>query len=132
MRSTSGTYTAYVGPRTHCSLSAQSKKHDATSHHTAEAEIVALDLVVRRDGLPLLQLNDKLFGPMEMFVEEDNQPAIIIVNKAKLSTVRHLNRTHKVNDFSLHEVFDRETQMHLRKVHTNDQAADIFTKTFSK
>ena len=27
MRSTSGTYTAYKGPRTHCSLSAQSKKH---------------------------------------------------------------------------------------------------------
>ena len=100
MRSTSGTYTAYKGPRTHCGLSAQSKKHDATSHATAEAEIVALDLVVRRDGLPLLQLNDKLFGDIEMFVEEDNQPAIVIVTKAKLSTFRQLNRTRKVNVFS--------------------------------
>jgi hypothetical protein len=131
-KSTSGVYAALHGPRSHVPTAALSRKQKAVSHHTAESELAALDLAVRKDALPLMQLLLAINGidPV-VLVEEDNAPAIIIVEKAKLSTIRHMNRTHRVNVRGLHDTFKREHTMLLRKIGTNDQAADMFTKPFT-
>ncbi len=110
-------FVSLQGPRTHCPYSAQSKKHDATSHHTADAEIVALDMVVRKDAMPLLQLFETILPQgIIIEVEEDNDPAIVIIDKAKMNTIRHMNRTHRVDVMALHDVFKNEKNMHLRKI----------------
>jgi hypothetical protein len=66
-----------------------------------------------------------------VLVEEDNAPAIIILEKVKLNTIRHKNRTHRVNARGLHDIFKREPTMLLRKIGSNDQAADMLTKPFT-
>ena len=131
-KSTSGVYVALHGPRSHVPTAAQAVKQPAVSHHTAESELVALDVAVRKHGLPLMQLLLAINGKDPIvLVEEDNAPAIIIVEKAKMNTIRHMNRTHRVDVRSLHDTFRRETTMQLRKIGTNDQAADMFTKPFT-
>ena len=48
-----------------------------------------------------------------------------------MNTIRHMNRTHRVDVRALHDTFKREPTMQLRKIGTNEQAADMFTKPFT-
>ncbi|MDP7561187.1 MAG: Ty1/Copia family ribonuclease HI, partial [Planctomycetota bacterium] len=51
-RSTTGVHLCLRGPNTYCPLSGISKKQEAVSHSTPEAEIVAAAFAIRREGLP--------------------------------------------------------------------------------
>ena len=60
---------------------------------------------------------------------EDNESTIAIIHSGKNPTMRHLGRTHDVSVTWLHESFMRHMKhMRVFNCHTDDQAADIFTK----
>ena len=61
-KSTNGGYLCVVSPRSHCQLSATSKKQTAVSHSTPEAEIVSAYHNLRTEGLPALDLFDVLLN----------------------------------------------------------------------
>ena len=62
--------------------------------------------------------------------KEDNQAAIQIIKNGRNPTLRHVNRTHRVNADWLTEVFRNDKQIKLVYCKTVDMAADIFTKAF--
>ncbi len=55
-KSTTGGVLCLVGPRTFVPLSWICKKQGAVSHSSTEAEIIALDTVLRVEGVPCLNL----------------------------------------------------------------------------
>ena len=131
-KSTSGVLLALTGPNSFYPLNAISKKQSCVSHSTPEAEIVAADLAIRTEGLPALQLWDVVLGrPVKLKFQEDNQATIQILKTAKNPTLRHLNRTHRVNISWLCEVFRDLDEVELVYCKTDDQAADILTKAFT-
>ena len=52
--STSGAYLAIVGPNSSATLVSFAKKQTAVAHSRTESEIIALEEVVRTEGLPIL------------------------------------------------------------------------------
>ena len=106
-KSTSGVFIALTGPNSFFPLNAISKKQSCVPHSTPEAEIVAADLAIRTEGLPALQLWEMVLErPMELVFQEDNQATIQILKIQKNPTLRHLNRTHRVNVSWLCGVFE--------------------------
>jgi hypothetical protein len=90
-RSTSGVFLALTGPNTWFPLNACSKKQSCVSHSTSEAELVALDLGLRTEGLPALELWETLLGrKVVLDVKEDNQAALAIALSGKNPNVRHV------------------------------------------
>ena len=132
-KSTSGVYLALVGPGgTHFPLAGISKKQTSTSHSTAEAEMVALDLAVRTEGIPALSIWDVLLQrKTQLRLMEDNQATIRILETGKCPTLRHVSRTQHVCVRWLHERVTEDPQIHIQYCDTNVQAADIFTKQLS-
>ena len=129
-KSTSGMHVAISGPRTYFPLNGQSKRQDCVSHSTPEAEIVAADLALRREGLPMLDLWDVLCpGHAPLRFHEDNEAMIRVCRSGRNPTMRHLLRTHAVAVASLHETFSR-SDITLLYVQSDRQAADIYTKAF--
>ena len=55
-KSTTGGYLCFVGPRTFAPVSWICKKQTSVSHSSSEAEVVALDAVLRMEGIPALLL----------------------------------------------------------------------------
>ena len=108
-----------------------SKKQSCVSHSTPEAEIVA-DLAIRTEGVPALQLWDMVLERSAKLVfQEANQATIQILKIQKKPTLRHLNRTHRVNVSWLCEVFRDLNEVELKYCKTDEMAADIFTKAFT-
>ena len=66
-----------------------------------------------------------------MIFQEDNQATIHILKTQKDPTLRHLNRTHRVNASWLCEVFKNFKEVELTYCKTDAVAADIFTKAFT-
>ena len=131
-KSTSGVSIALTGPNSFFPLNAISKKQSCVSHSTPEAEIVAADLAIRTEGLPALQLWDMVLQrPVKLLFHEDNQATIQILKTQKNPTLRHLNRTHRVNVSWLCEVFRNLKEVELVYCKTDAMAADIFTKAFT-
>jgi len=131
MRSTSGVFLTITGPNSSFPLAAVSKRQSAVSHSTPEAEIVAADLALRTEGIPAIELWSKLLGKdLKIVFHEDNQAMIAVCKSGKNPTMRHLNRTHKVDIAWLHERF-QEPEFELVYTVTTEQAADIFTKGFT-
>ena len=130
-RSTSGTFLKIAGPNTSAPLAAQSKKQTAVSHSTPEAEIVAADQAVRGEGLPALTLWETILNrKLTLNFKEDNSAATRIIETGRNPTLRHLNRTHKVDLRFLHEQVKSEA-MKIEQCPTKEMCADIFTKGFS-
>ena len=131
MRSTSGVFLSILGPNSSCPLSGRSSKQTAVSHSTPEAEIVAADLAVRTEGLLAIELWSLLLGrDLRIIFHEDNQAMIAVCKSGRKPTMRHLNRTHKVDVAWLHERFISE-DYELRYKESNRKAAYIFTKGFT-
>ena len=59
-KSTSGVILCIVGPHTFCFISWIVKKQGAVSHSSSEAEIISLEAGTRMEGLPVLNLWDKV------------------------------------------------------------------------
>ena len=93
--------------------------------------MVAAAFALRMVGLPALQLWHTLLPHKQpVLVHEDNQATIDIIVSGKNPTLRHLNRTHRVNVAWLHEQY-REQAYLLTKIPTGDQCGDIFTKAIT-
>ena len=90
---------------------------------------MAANLAVRTEGLPALDLWGKVLGrDIPLLFKEDNQATIQIIKNGRNPTLRHVNRTHRVNVDWLTEVFRNDKQISLVYCKTDDMAADIFTK----
>ena len=75
---------------------------------------MAADLASRTEGLPALQLWELVLERFTKLVfREDNQATIPILKTQKNSTLRHLNRTHRVNVSWLCEVFRNLNEVEL-------------------
>ncbi|CAE8584827.1 unnamed protein product [Polarella glacialis] len=76
-RSTSGVFLGIYGKNTFVPVAAQAKKQSCVSHSTPEAELVAANLALRTQGLPALEVFDKVCGrKVKLFFEKDNNTAI--------------------------------------------------------
>ena len=64
-KSTSGGVVCLVGPRTFVPLTWMCKKQGATSHSSTEAEIIALDAMLRMEGIPALGLWESVVDTLE-------------------------------------------------------------------
>ena len=74
VKSTSGGYLVLKGPNTHYPLAWVSKRQTSTSRSTTESEVVSLAYSLYQEGLPSLQLWDKLLGrAVNLVIQEDNQ-----------------------------------------------------------
>jgi len=94
---TSGVFLCLVGPNTFMPLAAVSKKQTCVSHSTPEAELVAIDLAVRAEGLPALDIWEVLLErPVKLAFQEDNQAAIVALQSGYSTALRHIGRTHTV------------------------------------
>ena len=128
VKSTSGGYLVLRGPNTHYPLAWVSKRQTSTSRSTTESEVVSLAYSLYQEGLPSLQLWDKLLGrAVNLVIQEDNQATILVVRKGFSPKLRHISRTHKINLSSLKECID-DPSVEIKYIDTNEQAADIFTK----
>ena len=128
-KSTSGGYLVLHGPQTWFPLAWVSKRQTSTSRSTTEAEVISLAHSLYAEGLPSLQLWERLLGrPVKLRVKEDNQATIKVVKKGFSPKLRDIQRTHKVNLGCLQEIFDEDESSVLEYVETDKQAADIFTK----
>eukprot|EP00972_Heterocapsa_arctica_P108033 15911046-Heterocapsa_arctica.AAC.1 len=54
-----------------------------------------------------------------------------VLKSGKNPTMRHLNRTHRVNLAWLSQVFMKCDQVHIAYCNANEQAADLLTKGFT-
>ena len=127
-RSTSGGFLVLTGPSSFFPLAWISKRQTSTSRSTTGSEVVSLAHSLYQEGLPALQLWELLLArSVTLKVHEDNQATILVVKKGYSPKLRHITRTHKVNLSCLSEVF-RDDSAELEYTHTDDQAADIFTK----
>ena len=72
-----------------------------------EAEIVAMDWALRREGIPMLDLWDVLVGRgHKVAFHGDNEPMLKICRSGKNPTMRQLLRTHGVSVAWLKKLFD--------------------------
>ena len=69
--------------------------------------------------------------PIKLVFQEDNQATIQILKTQKNPTLRHLNRTRRVNISWLCEVFKNLKEVERTYGKTDEMAADIFTKAFT-
>ena len=127
-KSTSGGFLVLKGPSAHFPLAWVSKRQTSTSRSTTESEVVSLAHSLYSEGIPALQLWDRLLDkPVHLRTLEDNQATIIVVKKGYSPKLRRITRTHKVNLSSLSEIYT-EDNASIEYVDANEQAVDIFTK----
>ena len=127
-RSTTGVHLSLRGPHTCFPINGQSKRQECVSHSTPEAEIVAADWALRREGIPMLDMLDVIAGRGQKVVFHDSIESMLkACRSGKNPTMRHLLRTHGVSVAWLKEQFDTGNY-DLRYVPSTLQAADIYTK----
>ena len=83
-----------------------SKRQGCVSNSTPEAELVATSHALRIVGCPGLELWQNLLphAPKMRFLE-DNQAMLQCVKSGKNPTMRHLQRTHRVQVGWIHEQY---------------------------
>ena len=126
--STNGGWLVLRGPNTYFPMCWVSKKQTAVSRSTTESEVISLAHSLFLEALPMCALWDRLLGrDVDLYIHEDNEATIKIINKGFSAKLRHISRTHKVNLGSIKDEVDKKCN-HLEYVDTKRQAADIFTK----
>ena len=126
----------------------------STSTHTCESETVALCDALKREIIPLQSLLKVLLKrEVEAEVFEDNSACMTSVHKGYSPSMRYIGRTQRVSLGFLHDTCDVESQkagsdsarrlstdplysgakpVALKKVGTDTQKADLFTKDLDK
>ena len=144
-KSVTGVLVAIVGSHTFRPIAFRRKKQDCVSKSTTEAEVVAMCQGLQYEGIPMLDIWDVLCpgheqratrvaggkGTPPFVVYEDNQSAITVAETGNSNTMRHAQKTHRVNVAWLHEIVNMPL-CSVMYVPTLRQAADIFTKGFDK
>ena len=122
---------ALVGPHSYFPLAAISKKQAATSHSSPEAELVALTMALKDEGIPALDLWEIILGRLpKLTLYEDNQAAAQIVRTGKSQKLRHVRRTHGISISALHDWHNKRV-FTFADCHTQAQAVDVLTKAFT-
>ena len=131
-KSNSGIWLLLCGPNTSFPLQWLSQKQSNVSHSTTEAELVSLDTGYRIETVPVQDLWQALLNRVvQVGVEEDNQACIKVVKKGYSKKLRHINKYHKVNLASLKQNLVDDDANQLNYIVTDEQAADIFTKSLA-
>ena len=131
-KSTSGVLICLVGPRTYVPITAVSKKQTSVSKSTPEAEIVALDHGVAKEGIPLAQLWQFAIGqgtgkPVTVNCMEDNEAACRIIITGNNPNMRYMSRTQRIDISWLNEVYNEQI-FRFVACPSHCQGADILTK----
>ena len=131
-KSTSGVLICLVGPRTYVPITAVSKKQTSVSKSTPEAEIVALDHGVAKEGMPLAQLWQFAIGqgtgkPVTVNCMEDNEAACRIIITGNNPNMRCMSRTQRIDTSWLNEVYNEQI-FRFVACPSHYQGADILTK----
>ena len=132
-KSTSGVLICLVGPRTYMPITGVSKKQTSVSKSTPEAEIVALDHGVSKEGMALATLWQHAIGkgkeaqPFIINVLEDNESACRIVIIGKNPNMRYMSRTQRIDISWLNERFN-DGIFRFVACPSHYQGADIFTR----
>ena len=131
-KSTSGVLICLVGPRTYVPITAVSKKQTSVSKSTPEAEIVALDHGVAKEGVPLAQLWQFAIGqgtgkPVTVNCMEDNEAACRIIITGNNPNMRYMSRTQRIDISWLNEVYNEQI-FRFVACPSHYQGADILTK----
>ena len=130
-KSTSGVFLCIVGPCSFFPLAGISKKQTSVSKSTPEAEIVALDHGVCKEGIPALALWTKILGrSMQIRVMEDNDAASRIIITSRNPSMRHMSRTQRIDVAWLNERFSGG-DFGFVTCPSEFQAADIMTKSYT-
>ena len=130
-QSTSGVFLCLVGPCSFIPLAGISKKQTSVSKSTPEAEIVALDHGVSKEGIPALALWTKILGrSMQIRVMEDNDAASRIIITGRNPSMRYMSRTQRIDVAWLNERFSGG-DFGFVTCPSEFQAADIMTKSFT-
>jgi hypothetical protein len=100
-KSSSGNLLCLEGPDSFWPLSWLSKKQGATARSTTEAEVISLATGVF-DALPVLEFAERIFQrSIELRCMQDNTAVIAICNEGYSAKLRHVNKHHRINLFSL-------------------------------
>ena len=130
-RSTTGVFLCIRGPKTCWPILGLSKRQGCVSNSTPEAELVATSHALRVVGCPAVTLWQALLphSPKMRFLE-DNQAMLQCIRTGRNPTMRHLQRTHRVQVSWVHEQYKSE---HFLFNHEGGDRMppDIFTKMFS-
>ena len=127
-KSVSGVFCAMYGPTTFFPLCALSKKQGAVSHSTAESEMVAADLGLRTEALPLMILFDAILKrEIRLLFLEDSQASLRMITTGNNQVLRHDYRTHRMNVHWISQVV-REQPIDLGACESHLMAGDIFYK----
>ena len=106
-RSTTGVHVCLRGTYTYFPINGQSKRQECVSHSTPEAEIVAADWALMREGIPTLDLWDVVIKKgQKVIFHDDNESMIKVCKSGKNPTMRHMLRSHGVSVAWLKEQFD--------------------------
>ena len=125
--SVSCVFCAMCDPTTLFPRCASSKKQGAVSHSTAESEMVAADLGLRTEALPLMMLFDTILKrEIRLLFLEDNRATLRIITTGKNQVLRHVCRTHRINVHWISQVA-REQPIDLGAGERHLVAGDMFT-----
>ena len=117
-------------------LGCASTSQSCQAHSTPEAEMVAMDVAIRKMGIPslnlwnaVLQRNDNQDDGSQVIAHDDNSAVTKVCEHGRNPTMRHLGRTHGISVVLLHELFQR-WEFQLEKEPTETMSADNVTKPF--
>ena len=93
---------------------------------------MVMNFALRQNGLPSLVLWERLLPHCPgLYVHEDNQAMIRVVESGRNPTMRYIGRTHGISVAWLHEQFQKE-ELSLAYEWSARMCADIFTKGFTE
>ena len=95
---------------------------------TAASEAIASAFGIFNMALPNTQLLEAAFNiPIECVLRVDNQAHITSIENGFTTALRYLPKTHRLSIASLGDLH-REGVIRIKKIHTEENAANIFTK----
>ena len=105
-----------------------SKRQAATSHSTAEAELVALSKMLRESWAPLQELWSILLRrPFKCVLHEDNISTITVVQAGYSPQLRHIAKHRRISLGLAHE-FCNQDDIDLVHCPTEERKGDLMTK----
>eukprot|EP00435_Cladocopium_sp_Y103_P005600 s2775_g1.t2 len=131
--STSGGWIQLTGPSSQFPVAGISKKQSTVARSTTEAEAVALNFVLLKEGVPLLELFKVLLGKeTKLKVREDNEATAKVVTAGYSKKLRYLHRTQRISLASSLADELNKPGLELALVRITEQKADVFTKALSR
>lgn len=123
-----GMHLAVRGDLANFPSNGQSNRKECVSRSTPEAEVVAADIAICREGIPALDLWDVIApGHGPLIFHEGSAAMIRVCRTGKNPTVRNLHRFHAFSVAFLRALF-QQPEYQLQYEQSERQAADIYTK----